>query len=152
MDISSFKLIVYNFIQSELLKREVEISQNIDSIRLSRDSDTKSSAGDKYETSREMAQIELEKSNTQLKVLQTQKQDLSRIKFDNKYQQVAHGAFIQSKDAYYFIAIGLGKLIIENKTVYAISALSPLGKAMMGKKINDEIVFNNSSIKLLDIA
>ena len=151
MDLKELKKTVFNFIISELDKREVEIQNGIESIKISRDSDTKSSAGDKYETSREMAQIELEKSSNQLKVLKNQKAEMDKINLDVKYQRVSHGAFIASEDSFYFISIGLGKLNVKDKTIYAISLQSPLGKELFGKAENDEIRFNNSLIKLSSI-
>jgi hypothetical protein len=46
---------------SQLNKKLKFLNQNLESLIISRNSDTKSSAGDKFETSREMAQIGIRK-------------------------------------------------------------------------------------------
>ena len=60
------KGLIYNQLQ-EMLDRKIESAKKaIESAKEARDSDTKSSVGDKYETGRAMMQIELEKNEVQL--------------------------------------------------------------------------------------
>ena len=51
---------------SQLNNKLKFLNLNLESAIISRNSDTKSSAGDKFETSREMAQIEIRKLETEI--------------------------------------------------------------------------------------
>ena len=63
-----------------IIDEKIAISTKaITSATEARDGDTKSSAGDKYETGREMMQIEIEKNKLQLANAQHLKEELSRI-------------------------------------------------------------------------
>jgi len=50
-----------------------------------------------------------------------------------------------------FISIGLGKIIVDNDTYYAISLKVPFYQAMDGKKVGDTFEFRGKTIKILDI-
>lgn len=104
--------------------------------------ETKSSAGDKHETSRAMMQLEQEKLGKQLKELEEQRSELEKIDISKPSVQIAKGTFIQSDKGFLFISIGLGKISVDGKTVFAISPQSPLGLKLLGKKENDVVEMN----------
>ena len=60
------KQLILNQLHKILDQKMESLVHNISSAEESRDSNTKSSAGDKYETSREMTQIEIQKNVNQL--------------------------------------------------------------------------------------
>ena len=51
----------------------------------------------------------------------------------------------------YFLSISTGKIIVEDKIYFAISLSSPIGKLLLGKKINEEFVFNGKTFKIKKI-
>lgn len=104
--------------------------------------ETKSSAGDKHETARAMMQLEQEKLGHQLKELQEQKSELEKIDISKPSSQIAKGTLIQSDKGFLFLSIGLGKIVVADKTVFAISPQSPLGIKLLGKKENDVVEMN----------
>lgn len=104
--------------------------------------ETKSSAGDKHETSRAMMQLEQEKLGKQLKELEEQRSELEKIDISKPSVQIAKGTLIQSDKGFLFISIGLGKISVDGKTVFAISPQSPLGLKLLGKKENDVVEMN----------
>lgn len=108
----------------------------------SANNETKSSAGDKHETARAMMQLEQEKLSHQLKELQEQKSELVKIDLSKPSAQIAKGTLIQSDKGFLFLSIGLGKITIDDKTVFAISSQSPLGIKLLGKKENDVVEMN----------
>lgn len=66
---------------NELLDERIAgLEQSLLATKESRDSDTKSSAGDKYETGREMAQQEIDKQQAQLAKTRFMKNELQAIK------------------------------------------------------------------------
>src|ERR1035437_4868975 len=92
----------------------------IESATDSRNCDTKSSAGDKYETAREMIQIEIEKHKIQLANAQKLKGDLLRIDETISPIRALLGSLIITETELYFLSIGIGKIIVNNQNVFAI--------------------------------
>jgi transcription elongation GreA/GreB family factor len=99
----------------------------------------KSSAGDKYETGRAMAQLEIEKASGQLAEGNKLKQALELVPVDVPGQVVKSGSLVITSQGNYFISIAAGKLAIDNQTWFAISAGSPLGAILIGKKEGDVV-------------
>lgn len=113
--------------------------------------DTKSSAGDKFETSREMMKQEAEKISGQLSILSDQKKVLSQIDSEQSHDVVSLGSYVISDKGNYYITIPLGKLNHKGTTLYAISDQSPMAKALMGKSVNDIALVNHREIKVVEI-
>ena len=135
-----------------LLNSKTEsIESHITSTKESRDNNTKSSAGDKHETSRAMMQIELENNQKQLQQTLTLKQELSKINLERKYTTADFGSLVLTDKGKYFISIGIGKIEVENETVFAISLASPIGQQLKGKKKGDVVTFNGNTIEVLEV-
>ena len=96
--------------------------------------ETKSSAGDKYETGRETMQQEIDLNITRLNELGKLKQVLDRIIPDRTGSTVMPGSVVRTNTANYYIAIGAGKLAVEGSMYYAISAESPIGEKLAGQR------------------
>jgi hypothetical protein len=101
-----------------------------------RNNDTKSSAGDKYETGREMLQIEIQKNKLLLDKTLKLKGELSNINIDKQHNKVEYGSLVITNQGNYFISIGIGKIEINNNDYYSISFASPIGKLLQNKEIN----------------
>ena len=123
--------------KTKLLKFE------LDSINKEKNNLKKSSAGDKFETSRALMQTEYDKIDNQLLILKNQLRAIKSISLSDKKRKVGVGSFIKTNKSFYFISIGLGKQIIDNNDIYVISLSSPIGKLLNNKKKGDKIVFNN---------
>ena len=117
----------------------------------SRDSDTKSSAGDKFETGREMMQREMDKISASLDMLKGQLAQMKRISLNENKTLIGVGSFITTDAENYYVSVGLGKLMCGETTFYAISADSPLGELLMGKQVNDTIELRGRKITLKSI-
>jgi hypothetical protein len=88
-------------------KRDYELAKE------SRDSDTKSSAGDKFETGREMMQREMDKISASIDQSKNQLNFLSKINLNRPYSTVDLGCLIITDQGIYYISIGLGKVEIN---------------------------------------
>ncbi len=128
------------------------LQQTIALAKESRDSDTKSSVGDKYETSRAMMQIEIEKNTKQLAILLNQKKELEIIKPEKQLNKVEHGALATTTQGIYFFAIGLGKTQVNDTTVFAVSLASPVGKLFVGQSVNESIKFQGKEIEIVELS
>lgn len=123
----------------------------LSSIDESAHDDTKSSAGDKFETSREMLKQEAEKINGQLDVLLYQRQILTKLDAEATKDVIGHGTLVKTDKGIFYISISLGKLRDQDNIVYAISKESPMAIALIGKGGGDKVVVNSRSITILDI-
>lgn len=114
--------------------------------------DSKSTAGDKHETSRAMVQLEQERTGRQLKDAEQQLLEFQRIDFQKPLSAVSVGSLLYTDKGCFLIALALGKLIVEDQTVFAISVQSPLGKALSGAGKGDQVTFNGTSYQVKEIA
>ncbi|MEX0967170.1 MAG: 3-oxoacyl-ACP synthase [Bacteroidia bacterium] len=136
----------------ELLDRKIaEASRALESAKESRDSDTKSSAGDQYETGRAMMQIEMENYDTQLNNALELKKALTRLNISREIEEIEPGSFVVTNHGKYFISIGLGKITVNDEVVYAISLASPIGQMFKDKRVGDKFEFNGREYLIQEI-
>jgi hypothetical protein len=114
-------------------------------------SETKSTAGDKHETGRAMAQLEQEKSSFQWHEAMQVKEKLTFFNAETISNQVVLGSLIITNQGNFYISIGAGKIIIENQTFYAISTASPIAKKMLGLAKGASFEFNKQVFELNEI-
>jgi transcription elongation GreA/GreB family factor len=130
----------------------VETEQAIASAKESRDNESKSSAGDKYETGRAMMQIELENNGRQLDKTRLAKQDLQQLNVQEPHTLVSQGSLVHTNQGIYFISIGFGKLELAEQPYYAISLASPIGQALKNAKVGDSVSFQGKLLEVLRIS
>ena len=145
------KELLFNLCKDFVNKRLKTVQDIISSNQKALQSETKSSAGDKHETGRAMLQLEMEKASQQLEGISIMNQILSKVDI-SKSSKIAHlGSVIITNKANYFLSISAGQLSVENNTYFAISISSPIGKLLLGKKENEEVLFNGNLIKIKEI-
>ena len=130
-------------IHQKISEKIQKLEQLIAETRAS-NNDTKSSMGDKYETSREMLQQEINHLQIQLNEHLKSQQILKNIN-PNPHKIVTLGSLVETEKGMFFIAISLGELSFNQEKIFVISAESPLAKAMNGKKTGESFVVNNLS-------
>lgn len=131
------------------ISQKLEINQKlIDTAKESLESEGKSSAGDKHETGRAMAQLEMEKAGAKHQELLQLHGMVSKLgKGQGRADQIGFDSLIQTDKETYYLAISIGPVKIENSTVIIISPKSPLGAGFIGKKIGDYNSFNGVKIQ-----
>ncbi len=113
--------------------------------------DSKSTAGDKHETSRAMMQLEQEKLGAQLKILEEQLRQLDQLPLQNNSGKVSNGSLVETDRGWIFIGVALGKLNTEGADVICITNQSPLGKLLTGKSSGDSVSLNNIKYSILSV-
>ena len=139
-------------IQGLIQEKVTALNRQIIQIQEAQQDDTKSSAGDKFETGREMLQAELNKYALQKAKLEESLGVLASINTQTAHSEVELGSLVQTTQADYFIAIGLGHLQVEGQSLYVISLASPLGKALHHKRKGESFVFQNKTILIQDVS
>ena len=130
-------------IHQKISEKIQKLEQLIAETRAS-NNDTKSSMGDKYETSREMLQQEINNLQIQMNEHLKSQQILKNIN-PNPHKVVSLGSWVETNKGKFFIAISLGEILFNQEKVFVISTESPLAKAMNGKKTGESFVVNNLS-------
>ena len=136
-------------VKQKLSEKIQKLEQLIAETRAS-NNDAKSSMGDKYETSREMLQQEINNLQLQLNEQLKSQQILKNIN-PNPHKVVSLGSWVETNKGKFFIAISLGEITFSQEKIFVISAESPLAKAMNGKKEGDAFIVNNLTKKKKNI-
>lgn len=129
-----------------------ECREDLDDLANSRDTNDKSSAGDKHETGRAMVQIELENKSKRLANYLQQRAELDKISPDRIPEKISVGTLVETPNGVYFIAIGIGKFRVDEREIFVISIDSPLGNAMKGKTSGESFTFRGVETPILKIA
>lgn len=115
--------------------------------------DQKSSAGDKHETTLSKLHLEQEKLTQNLLKFIESKKKLSKLdaNLPTTSELIVLGSLVKTNRFWIFIADALPKISIQNIEVYSVSNVSPLGKELLGKKNGEEIFVNNVLYKVEQI-
>lgn len=126
-------------------QRVMDLNAIINEAQYAANNETKSSAGDKHETGRAMAQLETEKLSKQLAEALKLEQVISQINPEVEHKFVGLGSLITTNNGSFYISVSLGKIGLSDKTYFAISSASPIGKLLLTKKDKDSFSFNGKN-------
>lgn len=128
----------------ELVQQRIDnASQAMQAAQESANMEEKSSAGDKYETGRAMAQLERDKAARQLNEAIMLKSTLNSINLKSSATQVSLGSLVMTDLNHFFIAISLGKLSAANYDFFVIAPSTPIGRLLMDLRVGNQFTFNN---------
>ena len=113
--------------------------------------ETKSTAGDKHDTSRSMMQLEQEKMGVQLKELQRQKKILDSIETAEPGSQFRLGSIVRTDRGNFFISVFARPVVIDNETFMPVSMQSPIAQLISRSKQGSDFIFNANAYKILSI-
>jgi hypothetical protein len=147
----ALKKSLYELCEQYVNKKINQAQKGIDDAQKSANSETKSSAGDKYETGRAMMHLEKEKYARQLSESIQLKGALLDITFSKTYETVQSGALIQTSNGFFFMSISAGKLQLNGQTYFAMSIASPIAQVLKGMKKGETTLFRGKNITILDI-
>lgn len=128
--------------QDLLEKRIAEAKEGIAQTQAAANEETKSSAGDKYETGREMLQQEQNKASLQLVEAMKLKRVLDELDPSRACARVAPGCLLQTDKGCFYIAVSLGQVITEEGSFILMSAVAPLARLLSGKKVGEQVQLN----------
>lgn len=140
---------ILQIIQDKLLEKIATLEKMIAETRAS-NNETKSSMGDKYETSREMVQQQINNLQVQLNDNNNARNSLKTIN-TNLHQTVGLGSLVETDKGLFYIAVSLGEITYQEKKIFVISTESPLGKSLFGKSKGEDISLNNIRQTILNL-
>lgn len=151
-DKSAIKLELFRALSQRIDESIATLQHDIRELQVSANEETKSSAGDKYETGRAMVQIEIERLGFQLQEKIRSKQLLTTFQIDQSYAQVQSGAIAEtSAGNFFFLINGGGDFIVDGRTYMIVSIQAPLGTLLSGRRPGDEVTLNNRRISVTDV-
>ena len=137
--------------KAQLNTKIAALEQSVAQIRVARNNETKSSAGDKYETGRAMMQMEEDKVMAQLEQAQYQLKQLQHLP-KTSGSTISIGSLVKTNSGLYFIAVSLGKVAVSGQTIFCISTKAPLAQQMVGKTAGALLQFNGRQDKILEVS
>lgn len=137
----------------EVINNKIEQALNaLNEATSSVHNETKSSAGDKHETGRAMAQLEQEKLGKQLQAAKSLKEAASRIDPERKSDKVEFGSLVQWNNQWYYFSVGVGQINVGGNNIFCLSITSPLGNLMHQKKKGDSVKMNQIEAEIQEIS
>jgi len=112
---------------------------------------SKSTAGDKHDTERAMVHLEIEKLSKSLSVEYAILNDLEQIKMDNPHSIATNGSLVETSRGVFLIGAACGNISVGTTSIFCISALSPLAKALNGKSLGDIVQVNDNTFRIMSI-
>ena len=145
------KLLVHSevtrIVHLRLLELNALLKDTFDSIA----GDTKSSAGDKHETGRAMAQLEQEKLGAQCNEMSKLSEIVKRIDPTKMQPSIQMGSLVETSIGWFYLSVGIGQIQLNNQQVFCMTPHAPLGKILVGKKTGDSINWQGKTITILSM-
>ena len=127
------------------------LQQTLADLKESGTNETKSTAGDKHETALAMLQMEQANKRIQLQEAMEQNAVLEKIANVTNISKIVHGSLVKTNKGYFYISAALGKAVLEDISVFAISPQSPLGAKIMGLCTHESVEINDNVYLIEDI-
>ena len=145
---SSLYQLCLNFIEERIETAEFALKQ----AREASNDDTKSSAGDKYETSREMMQQDIDRNKRLLIDAEENQRVLHSLKDTPISDSARNGSIVYTNQGNFYLSISAGQLHLDKDIYFAISAVSPIGKLLLGKRNGESFDFNGKKYTIKEVA
>ncbi len=142
---------IYNHYLQVIQEKVTMLQNNLDDLKESGANETKSTAGDKHETALAMLQIEQANTRAQMQEVLNQQAALAKINPELSAHSILNGSLIKTNRGYFFMSIALGKAVVENHIVVALSPQSPLGQKLMGLTVGETAAINDLTYHIEDV-
>lgn len=128
-----------------------EIEAAIESLRESVHNETKSSMGDKYETTREMLQQDINMNAERLAKTKADISVLDTIDPALEHHAITQGSLVGSTQGNFYIAVSAGHVTIDGIKYYIISPTSPVALMMKGKQQGETFIVNGREYTIEEV-
>ncbi len=145
------KIKIHQLCLEAIENKKLLVVERLKEIEESSNTESKSSMGDKYETTREMAAIDRNNLGEQLSFLEQQERALHGIDPKHKNTSVRQGTLIKTGKNLYYISVSLGRIDLDDTSAFAISPVSPLGQALLDSEKGNAITLNGITYQIEDL-
>ena len=134
-----------------IFERIANIEQAMLEARESANSEEKSSAGDKYETSRAMGHLAQEMQSKQLEETKQELDLINRLSDDRLTSEAITGSVVICNDFIFYISLGLGHAFVGAQKVTLLSPKATIATLLFQKRAGESFNFNLKQIQILDV-
>jgi hypothetical protein len=86
-----------------------------------------------------------------LAALQIDYRNLLKIDTQLQQNQIELGALVQTETLWYWIAVALGPVLLNQNKVMVLSPQSPIAQVLISKKQGDTFAFNGKKSEILNV-
>lgn len=129
-----------------LTERGRELERQLGELSASVANETKSTAGDKFETARAMLHIEQDQARRQLGTLNAQLAVLDMIDPLKPSNRAGLGSLVLLSGVWYYLSTSIGKVSVDGHTLIALSLEAPLGALLKGHAPGDNLTLNGRTL------
>ncbi|REE00552.1 3-oxoacyl-ACP synthase [Marinoscillum furvescens] len=147
VDLMQKKMRVHEACVATLMQRKEGLLAELRNFQDAANNETKSSAGDKYETGRAMMHLEKEKVAGQLDQVLKMEQVIRGIKPEKELDKAALGSLIKTENGHFFLSVSLGAV----DGVVCLSPVAPLGQALLNATPGDKVSFQGRTFDILEV-
>lgn len=136
----------------QILQDRVQQAQEaMDAAQRDANSETKSSAGDKYETGRAMAHLDKERhTRTHASALHDLYR-LQQVSVTDVCTEIEVGALVSTNRGCYYLVVGLGKVVVEEIAYQVVSPESPIGAFLLEAEVWDVENFRGQTMEIISV-
>ena len=147
------KVEIYESLVKVIQERGAEMQVAWNELMESNKQEGKSSAGDKHETAAAQVHLELEKMGKQMQEHNRKVEEVERFHPTkiSSTSEVRAGSLVETNIGWFYVITSLGKLTTQAGDCFVISAASPIGQALLGKKVGETFRWNLQEGKILSI-
>ena len=142
---------LHQMLLTRLEEKIAGIGAAIRELQASANDETKSSAGDKYETGRAMVHLEIEKLVQQLQAVTQARTFVASVNISEKADIVRSGTVVETTIGNFFYSVNGGELLLAGKKIISISAESPLGARLRHQSKGAEFTLNGKMVRIIDV-
>lgn len=135
-----------------LLARQTGYRRELASLDEASARETKSSAGDKYETAREMIAQSRRLMEANLAEAEAALENLDRMAAAPARSACGFGSLLETSQGWLLMGISLGDVEVDGVAIRTLSLASPLGQALKGRGPGDHVPWRGGEISLLSVA
>jgi len=134
-----------------LLARQTDYRRELASLDEASARETKSSAGDKYETAREMIAQSRRLLEGNLAVVDATLATLERISAAAPQARCGMGSLLETSQGWLLVGASLGEVEVDGMTIRTLSLASPLGQALKGREAGNRLPWRGEEILVLSV-
>jgi transcription elongation GreA/GreB family factor len=137
--------------RATLLDRQAGYRRELANLDQASAGETKSSAGDKYETAREMIAQSRRLMETNLAEAEAALANLERMAAATDRNGCGFGSLLETSQGWLLVGISLGDVDVDGVAIRTLSLASPLGQALKGRAAGDKVPWRGEDLLILSV-
>lgn len=142
---------ILDIYRQTLVARKQEYSGELESLDEAAAAETKSSAGDKYETAREMIRQSRNLIEHNLAEAKANLDTLDRMVESPLGDRIGFGTLAETTLGWYLVGVSLGEVTCDGVLIRSMSMISPLALALKGRGEGESVTWRGSILEILRI-